>query len=105
MYQIVLCNCSSQKEAENIAQRLVADKLAACVNIVGNITSIYQWQGEIQTDKEVMLIIKTQQSLFQQLEKAIIAIHSYDVVEVIALDIQQGNELYLNWIKQTVNPN
>ncbi len=103
MYQIVMTNCPNAETAKHIAQQLVINHLAACVNIVPNILSIYEWQGELQQDNEVMLIIKTKQSSFQQLEQTITKLHPYDVVEIIALDIQQGNELYLNWINQMVN--
>ena len=100
MYQIVLCNCPNDEVANNIATRLVSDKLAACVNIMPKIKSVYRWQDEVHQDVEIMMLIKTKQALFSQLEKTIEELHPYDVVEVIALSIQQGNELYLNWINE-----
>lgn len=102
MHQVVITNCPNNEVAQRIAKKLVTEKLAACVNIVPNITSVYEWQGELQQDNEVMLIIKTKSSLFTQLKQKIEQLHPYDVAEIIALDIQQGNELYLNWISDTV---
>ncbi|MEW6997908.1 divalent-cation tolerance protein CutA [Colwelliaceae bacterium BS250] len=105
MYQVVLSNCPDTKTAERIAHRLIADRLAACVNIMPNVSSVYSWQNEIQQDTEVMLIIKSKKSQFVQLESLITELHPYEVVEVIALDIQQGNEPYLNWINNMVKNN
>ena len=105
MYQVVLSNCPDTKTAEQIARRLVTDRLAACVNIMPNVSSVYYWQDEIQQDTEVMLIIKSKQSQFAQLASLITELHPYEVVEVIALDIQQGNEPYLNWINNMVKNN
>ncbi|MDG1732270.1 MAG: divalent-cation tolerance protein CutA [Thalassotalea sp.] len=102
MHQVVITNCPNNEVAQRIAKKLVTEKLAACVNIVPNITSVYEWQGELQQDNEVMLIIKTKSSLFTQLKQKIEQLHPYDVAEIIALDIQQGNKLYLNWISDTV---
>ncbi|TRX53145.1 divalent-cation tolerance protein CutA [Thalassomonas sp. M1454] len=102
MHQVVITNCPNDEVAQNIAKKLVTKRLAACVNIMPNITSVYEWQGELQQDSEVMLIIKTKSSLFTELKQHIEQLHPYDVAEIIALDIQQGNELYLNWITNTV---
>lgn len=102
MYQIVISNCPSKAVACHIGEQLIKLKLAACVNILPTMTSIYQWQGEIHHDNEVMMLIKSKTSLFAKLERTITELHPYEVVEVIALNIQQGNELYLNWINDTV---
>lgn len=105
MYQIVICNCPNTQTAEHIADQLVKTKVAACVNILPSMTSIYQWQAEIHHDNEVMMLIKSKASLFAELEQTITELHPYEVVEIIALNIQQGNELYLNWINDTVKNN
>ncbi|NMP17165.1 divalent-cation tolerance protein CutA [Thalassotalea sp. Y01] len=102
MYQIVLCNCPNKEVASKIAKRLVHDKLAACVNIMTNVKSVYQWQGDIVEDDEITLIIKSKSCLFSQLESTIKALHPYDVVEIIALDITQGSQQYLAWINESV---
>ncbi|TLU67082.1 divalent-cation tolerance protein CutA [Thalassotalea litorea] len=102
MYQIILCTCPDKNSALTIANALVDEQLAACVNIQDSVTSVYQWQGERQQDQEVMMIIKSTHSLFAAIEERITALHPYDVAEIIALDIQQGNEAYLNWIDSMV---
>ena len=102
MYQLVLTTCPNEEVAKDIAQQLVAEKLAACVNIIPSITSIYSWQGEIHCDNEVQLLIKTNKQKFARLNERINQLHPYDVVEVIALNIQQGDKQYLNWISNSL---
>lgn len=102
MYQVILCNCPSQAIAEQIARTLVSEKLAACVNIKPGITSIYQWQGAIETETEVQLMIKSKQQLFNVLSDRICSLHPYDVPEIIALEIKNGNGDYLNWIEDNL---
>ena len=102
MYQITLCTCPTIAIAEEIAQQLVKDKLAACVNILPNITSVYCWQEEIVSEKEVQLFIKTKAAYFDALNDRIKQLHPYDTPEVIALNIQQGDHQYLNWIKESL---
>ena len=102
MYQLVLTTCPNQAVGQNIATHLVTEKLAACVNIIDNITSVYCWQDELQFDTEVQLLIKTNDEKFDALNKRINQLHPYDVVEVIALNIQQGDKQYLNWITNSL---
>jgi len=102
LYQLVLTTCPDEVVASNIAQRLVTEKLAACVNMLPNITSVYCWQDELQCDNEVQLLIKTEESKFVALSDRINQLHPYDVVEVIALNIQQGDKHYLNWITNSL---
>ncbi|KGJ93337.1 divalent-cation tolerance protein CutA [Colwellia psychrerythraea] len=102
MYQLVLTTCPDDTVAQNIAQHLVTEKLAACVNIIANVTSVYCWQDELQCDSEVQLLIKTDENKFAALNKRINQLHPYDVVEVIALNIQQGDKHYLNWITNSL---
>jgi periplasmic divalent cation tolerance protein len=99
-FQLVLTTCPDAQIAKTIAQCLVKEKLAACVNILPSITSIYHWQNELQCDNEVQLLIKTDSKKFTQLNARINELHPYDVVEVIALNIQQGDKHYLNWISE-----
>ena len=99
-FQLVLTTCPDAQIAKNIAQHLVTEKLAACINILPNITSVYHWEGEIQCDNEVQLLIKTDSEKFTRLNARINELHPYDVVEVIALNIQQGDHHYLNWISE-----
>lgn len=100
-YIIVLTNCNSSETASSIAETLVSNKLAACVNIVNSIESVYQWQGKIEHDKEILLIIKTRQTLFSQVEQAIQELHNYELPEVIAVPIVSGAKNYLNWIQSS----
>ncbi len=98
-YIIVLTTCSSSGLASSIADKLVSDKLAACVNIVNGVESVYQWQGKIEHDKEILLIIKTHQSLFLQVQQSIQELHNYELPEIIAVPIEAGEKNYLNWIQ------
>lgn len=97
-YIIILCNTNSIDSAETIATFLVKEKLAACVNIVPKIKSIYTWQNKIEKEDEVLMLIKTKQSLFAKVKEKIILLHPYDVPEIISINIQDGAKDYLNWI-------
>ncbi|GLX78969.1 divalent-cation tolerance protein CutA [Thalassotalea insulae] len=102
MYHVILSTCPSQEVAEQIADTLVKENLAACINILPQITSIYQWQGKIERDQEVQLLIKTKVELFPVINDRITQLHPYDVPEVIALDITQGSHAYLQWIDESL---
>nr|XP_004501621.1 protein CutA, chloroplastic isoform X1 [Cicer arietinum] len=86
---------------KKLAESIVSEKLAACVNRVPGIESVYQWEGKIQTDSEELLIIKTRQSLLEALTEHVKANHEYDVPEVISLPITGGNLKYLEWLKES----
>ena len=101
-YQLVLTTCPNEQVAKTIAQQLVQEKLAACVNIASNLISVYRWENKIQCDSEVQLFIKTSSEKFALLNARINELHPYDVVEVIALNIQQGDKHYLNWITKSL---
>jgi len=100
--RIVLSTCGSLEEARRIAQALVERRLAACVNIVPNIESIYRWKGEIETSSEHLLVIKTTERAFASLREAIAGLHSYDIPECIELAINDGSAAYLRWIEESV---
>jgi len=95
---VVYCTCPDSATAERIAEAVVDERLAACVNIAPGLTSIYRWQGRIQRDAEVLLIIKTRSTVYPLLEGRIRELHPYEVPEIIALPIQAGSATYLNWI-------
>ncbi|KAI5355696.1 PREDICTED: CutA [Prunus dulcis] len=98
---VVYVTVPNKEAGKKLAESLVREKLAACVNRVPGIESVYQWNGEVQTDSEELLIIKTRQSLFEALTEHVKANHPYDVPEVIALPINAGSLQYLEWVKNS----
>ena len=100
---VVFITVSNENEAANIARALVEGKLAACVNIVRNLRSIYRWQGKIEDEPEVLMIVKTQKKLFNRLSRKVRELHSYTVPEIIALPIVDGSEDYLKWLKEVTD--
>ncbi len=102
-YILILSTTPTRLLAQKISKILVKEKLAACVNISSPIESTYFWKGKICCEKEFLLLIKSKKSLFKKIEKRIRELHTYEVPEIIALPILQGNEDYLTWItKQTL---
>jgi periplasmic divalent cation tolerance protein len=97
---IVLCTCPDQESAEHIAHQLVKNRLAACVNISSPIKSVYRWQGEIETEDEFMLFIKTSATSYDELEQAIMSMHPYELPAVVAIPVERGQQNYLGWITQ-----
>ncbi|HEV3138677.1 MAG TPA: divalent-cation tolerance protein CutA [Pirellulales bacterium] len=95
----VVTATSSKEEAEKIARALVERRLAACVQVAGPVTSTYHWQGQIESAQEFLCIIKTRQSHYLALEDAIRELHSYEVPEILALEVSAGNRDYLNWLR------
>ena len=100
--KIVLTTTGSREEAGKIAHALVERRLAACVNIVGPIHSVYRWQGKVESAPEHLLLIKTTAARFDAVAKAIRELHSYELPECIALPIEGGSAEYLEWIDQSV---
>ena len=97
---IVLVTCGSEEEALKIANALVESRLAACVNLVAPIRSIYRWEERIWDEKEWLLVIKTQKDRFEDLEKKVKSLHSYSVPEIVSLPIVEGSSSYLDWIRE-----
>jgi len=97
---VVFITTSNEDEAAKIARALVEGRLAGCVNIIRNIRSIYTWQGKIEDESEVLMVVKTQKSLFDSLSKKVRELHSYTVPEIIAIPIVEGFEDYLRWLKE-----
>jgi len=100
-YGVVLVTTSSPEEAEAIANILIQQKLAACINIIP-LKSLYTWEGKICKDQEYQLLIKTDLSKFSELETTIKNNHSYEVPEIIAIPIIKGSESYLSWLKHSL---
>jgi periplasmic divalent cation tolerance protein len=103
--QIIFCTCPDNSTAEKIARWLVENQLAACVNIVPGITSIYAWEGRIESAQEHLLIIKASSLNYQAIETAIQQHHPYQLPEIIALPVEQGLPEYLNWIESCHSSN
>lgn len=101
--RIVLTTAGSQDEARKLAHALVERKLAACVNIVSPIESVYHWQGKVESATEWLLLIKTQTEAFAHVQDAIKELHSYDLPECIMLEIDAGSEEYLQWISASTS--
>jgi periplasmic divalent cation tolerance protein len=97
---IVLVTASSRQEARKIGEAVVKEKLAACVNILSAVTSIFRWQGKVQRSREVLLMVKTTERRYAALEKVIRSMHSYEVPEIIALKINKGLGQYTAWVGQ-----
>ncbi len=101
---VVLVTANSEEQARTIAHDLLAKKLIACANLVP-VNSLFMWDGQLQDEREVLMIIKTQSSVFKdKVIEAVKALHSYDVPEVIAMPIVLGSAEYLRWIASEVNP-
>lgn len=100
--RLVLTTCSSLEEARSIAHTLVERQLAACVNIVPQIESVYRWQGKVETATEWLLILKTTERAFDRLREALTALHSYELPECIEIAIEDGSLAYLEWIGESV---
>jgi periplasmic divalent cation tolerance protein len=97
---VVYVTAPTEEEAGKIARSLVEDKLAGCVNIVKNMRSIYRWQGKIEDEAEVLMIVKTRKEHFAYIREMVKQLHSYSVPEIIALPIVAGSEDYLTWLKE-----
>lgn len=98
-YCIVNCTTSSKINAMEICEYLIESKLAACINIVPNVVSVYKWEGKVVEGQEFLMIIKTKESLFKKVEKAITERHEYALPEIVATPIVKGNKDYLKWLK------
>ena len=102
-FYVFLVTVPTIEEAKTIADKLVSERLAACVNIVRNIISTYRWKGEVEVDEEQLLIIKTSETNVDFIIKRINEIHSYEVPECIGFPIVKGSDKYLDWIKENTN--
>ncbi len=102
MHILVLVTAKDRKEAEKIAKALLRNKLAACVNIVGGLRSIFRWQGKLEEAKEALLLIKSRKDKFAKIVKLVKAEHSYEVPEIIAIPIAKGFKPYLDWINESI---
>ncbi len=102
MYIIILITAKDKSEADKIAKILIKNKLAACVNILTGIKSLFWWQGKIDQAKETLLIVKSKKEKFNRIVKLVKSVHSYEVPEIIAIPIVSGFKPYLNWIDESI---
>jgi len=100
-YSIVFVTVGNEAEAQTITRKLVEESLAACVGMIAQ-KSIYSWKGKIVEDAEILLIIKTKTETYDELQKIVLSMHSYEVPEIIRIEIQEGHMNYLQWIEETV---
>lgn len=98
--RVVLCNCSPG-EAEELARKLVAERLAACVNIIPGVRSYYIWEGTLEKDEEATLLIKTPLTKLDALRRRLLELHSYDTVEFLSLPVltEESDSKYVNWVR------
>lgn len=96
--QLVFCNCPDLETAKKIARALIEEHLAACINCVPGLLSVYRWQDQIEEQAEVLLLIKTSQTRFQALKARILALHPYELPEIVAVDVSAGHPPYLDWV-------
>ena len=100
---VVLVTAKDEEEAATISRKLLEDKLAACVNIVKQVRSLFRWEGKVDDVGEALMVIKTQEVCFERLVKAVRSVHSYTVPEIIALPIIHGYEPYLKWVSENAH--
>ena len=100
---VVLMTAGSREEADKIANALVTEMLAACVNVLPGVTSVYRWEGAVQRDQEWLLLAKSTREVLDDLVRRVHALHSYELPEVVALPITGGSEAYLHWVDGEVH--
>jgi periplasmic divalent cation tolerance protein len=99
---VVFVTVGGRAEAEALARAVVEEKLAACVNLVAPVTSIYRWQGAVERAEEVLCVMKTTRARFARLKARVVELHAYEVPEVIALPVEAGHPPYLEWLAGSV---
>jgi periplasmic divalent cation tolerance protein len=99
---VVLVTAPTAEKAAELARAVVEEKLAACGNVLPGVRSIYRWKGTVQEEGEALLVLKTQRRCFPELRDRILALHPYEVPEVLALPVEAGAEAYLDWIAQSM---
>ena len=98
----VLVTAPDRQLAESMASTLVEERLAACVNVIPGLVSVYRWEGEVQRDEEALMIVKTTEPRVAQLRERIVQLHPYEVPEVLVLNVVDGHEAYLGWVRDAV---
>ena len=104
LYLIVFMTAPNREEAVKIVRVLLEERLIACGNIVDPVSSFFWWKGGIEEEKEVLVIMKSDEKLFKKLSKRVTELHSYDVPEILALPIVDGSPSYMDWLKGCLEP-
>ena len=99
---VAIITCGTYDESEEIASRLIEEKLAACVKIAGRVRSLFEWKGTVSRETEFMLMVVSERAQFDDLTKRVKQLHSYDVPEIVGLPVIVGSEDYLDWISESV---
>jgi len=99
---VVFIAAAKRKEARRLADMLVSKRLAACVQIIPEMESVYRWQGKTERQREILLIAKTVSSKFAELEREVVALHSYEIPEIVAFPLTAGSGSYLKWLSSSV---
>lgn len=102
--RLILTTTGAEEQALSIARVLVSERLAACVNIIGPIRSVYRWRDAIEDDREYLLIIKTRATLYVKVELRVRELHTYEVPEVLALTADRGSPPYIKWLLESTGP-
>jgi periplasmic divalent cation tolerance protein len=103
-YNIVLMTASTKEETVRIVRTLLEERIIACANIMDPVSSFFWWQGKIEEEKEVLVIMKSHETLFKKLSKRVMELHSYDTPEILAIPIVEGSPSYLDWMKACLEP-
>ena len=103
MVRLVLITVPDEQTAKRIARSLVEERLAACVNVVPGLLSVYRWEGRVHEDRELLLLAKTKDEALERLTARVRALHPYSTPEVIALPVERGLDHYLSWVEESVN--
>jgi periplasmic divalent cation tolerance protein len=98
-YMIIIMTSPNKEEAVKIVRTLLEERLIACANILDPVSSLFWWQGKIEEENEVLVLMKSNETLFKKLSKRVMELHSYDVPEILALPIVAGSQAYLDWMK------
>ena len=101
-HRLIFCNCPTQAIASNIANQLVSDGIAACVNVLPGCRSVYKWEGKLCNEEEYLLLIKTTLANYDAVQAVILALHPYELPEIIAVPINAGLPAYLDWMTNSV---
>jgi periplasmic divalent cation tolerance protein len=101
---LVLITAANEREAKRLAEALITDRLASCVQILPRMESVYRWQGRIENETEILLLIKTTANKFEELERTARGLHTYDVPEILAVPVTRISEPYFKWLVEALEP-